>query len=159
MPWSVRAATNKLGATCRTRAGRQVASAETACHNTAGGSPRLFTASDCWQEFIGSDPLTLRRITLRFALEDRKLTRLATALPEEITVPTLLMLAGRDRIIDNMRVRGFVEQMGCAERQIVEYPNAEHTLEFEPNAEAIFTDLQSWIGQLASRSTRQVTGP
>ncbi len=107
--------------------------------------PTLFTGSHHRRNFIGTDPLTLRKITLRFALADRQLTRAATRLPEKIQTPTLLMLAGRDPIIDNVRVRGLVERFGGGETRIIEYPDAEHTLEFEPNAAEIVNDLEDWI--------------
>ena len=69
--------------------------------------PELFTDLSCRRAYIENDPLTLRRVTVRFALADARLTRLARLSPEEITVPALLMLAGRDRIVANRKVLDF----------------------------------------------------
>ena len=68
--------------------------------------PTLFTADAQWQTYVSGDPLALRQVTIRFALADLDLTRYARE-AQEIRMPTLLVLAGRDRIIDNARVRAF----------------------------------------------------
>lgn len=105
--------------------------------------PALFTDGPAWRSYIADDPLTLRRITLRFALEDLYLSQYAGEAPEEIRAPVLLTLAGRDRIIDNCKVRAFVERIS-AEKQIIEYPAAAHTLEYEPDPAPYFRDLVAW---------------
>jgi alpha-beta hydrolase superfamily lysophospholipase len=104
----------------------------------------LFTDSPSWQSYIEADPLTLRKITIRFVLADAELSRFAVEAPEQIRMPTLLMLAGRDRIIDNPRVRRFVERIGSECKQVIEYPEATHTLEFEPAPQPFFDDLVRW---------------
>ena len=113
--------------------------------------PALFTVSRHWQEFVASDPLAVREITIRLALADLRLTRWATESPESIHAPTLLMLAGQDRIIDNQRVREFVERFGCPNQQMIEYPDAGHTLEFEPDTSTFLGDLRGWLGDIVAR--------
>jgi alpha-beta hydrolase superfamily lysophospholipase len=113
--------------------------------------PALFTASRHWQEVIASDPLAVREITIRLALADLRLTRWATKSPESIHAPTLLMLAGQDRIIDNQRVREFVDGFGCPTKQMIEYPDAGHTLEFEPDTSTFLCDLGDWLGGIVAR--------
>ncbi len=105
--------------------------------------PRLFTENPDWLDFLARDPLTLRKVTLRFAVEDLKLNRLARSKPEELSCPVLLMLAGRDRICDNTRTRHFFMRLG-GPKQLVEYPQAHHTLEFEPDPRPYFEDLAMW---------------
>ena len=56
----------------------------------------------------------------------------------------LLLLAGRDRIIDNDQTRRFVERF-AGPKEIVEYPEAHHTLEFEPDPERHIRDLVRWL--------------
>jgi alpha-beta hydrolase superfamily lysophospholipase len=112
--------------------------------------PALFTDTPAWQAFIRDDPLTLREITWRFAREDRKLTRYARRAAPQLQMPVLLMLAGRDRIIDNKRVRRFYDQIPGIRKIFVEYPNAAHTLEFEPDPQPYFADLARWLGEICS---------
>jgi acylglycerol lipase len=111
--------------------------------------PALFTDCPPWQDYVAHDPFTLRRVTVSFALADEELTRYATESPEKISVPVLLMLAGRDRIIDNQRVRALVQRMAAADKQIIEYPAAAHTLDFEPAPAQFRADLTGWAKRVS----------
>jgi alpha-beta hydrolase superfamily lysophospholipase len=113
--------------------------------------PALFTETPAWQTFIADDALTLREITWRFAREDRTLTRYARGAAPFLDMPLLVMLAGRDRIIDNSRVRDFYEQTSAANKTLIEYPSAAHTLEFEPDPQSYFADLAGWLCETSSR--------
>jgi acylglycerol lipase len=121
--------------------------------------PALFTGSANWQAYIASDPLTLRKITIRFALADLQLTRYATQAPQQIQVPTLLMLARRDRIIDNRRVADFLNRLGSRDKTVIEYPQATHTLEFEPDPSQFLADLTEWARGVASSRSGPRAGP
>ncbi len=111
--------------------------------------PALFTGSESQQAFIASDPLTLRKMTIGFALANQRLVRFATESPETIRVPTLLMLAGDDPISANAKLRAFFAKLSCPGKQIIEYPDASHTLEFEPDPSAYFQDLCRWCRERA----------
>jgi alpha-beta hydrolase superfamily lysophospholipase len=56
-----------------------------------------------------------------------------------------VLLAGKDRIIDNAATRRFVEQFPTTDRSVIEYPNAHHTLEFEPGGPPFVDDLLTWL--------------
>jgi acylglycerol lipase len=109
--------------------------------------PALYTDSQAWRNYIAYDPLTLRRVTWRFARESCQLTRFARQAPSFIHMPMLLMLAGRDRIVDNRRTTAFFRRTAAIKRILIEYPNAAHTLEFEPDPQEYFEDLAGWIGR------------
>jgi alpha-beta hydrolase superfamily lysophospholipase len=115
--------------------------------------PELFTDSPKWRDFIGHDPLTLRKVTWRFAREDRKLTTYARQAASYLHMPVLLMLAGRDRIVDNRRTRAFLSRTGARTRTLIEYPNAAHTLEFESDPEPYFADLEQWIKSVTATNS------
>src|SRR5262249_33119380 len=110
--------------------------------------PELFTATPRWQAFIRDDPLSLRRATARFLVSSAFLDRALRLAPEEVRAPTLLMLAGRDRIIDNERTRAYFARFASADKQVIEYPEAHHTLEFEPDPTPVFADLARWLGRV-----------
>ena len=99
--------------------------------------PELFTGSPYWQTYIQNDPLTLREATIRFALADARLTQLARMRPEKIRLPALLMLAGRDRIVENRQMLDFFQRIGSRSKQVIQYPAAAHTLEFESERRSI----------------------
>jgi alpha-beta hydrolase superfamily lysophospholipase len=108
--------------------------------------PELFTANRERQGFIRNDTLALHKVTARFLLASRRLDRLALAAARDCAgCPLRLFLAGEDRIIDNHRTKAFVRGLLWPQREITEYPNAHHTLEFEPGTELFFDDLVAWL--------------
>ncbi len=118
--------------------------------------PELFTANPRWQQFLREDALSLHHATARFLVESVRLDAYLRLVPKHVTVPVLLLLAGRDRIIDNARTRAYVERFATTDRQVIEYPEAHHTLEFEPDPGAFLGDLIPW---LLRRAGLQTAGP
>jgi alpha-beta hydrolase superfamily lysophospholipase len=110
--------------------------------------PALFTSQPAAQDFIRHDPLALREVSVSFLLANRQLDRWLPACPAAIRRPVLLMLAGGDRIIDNGRTRAYVDRFAATDRTILEYPQACHTLEFEPDRDRIVDDLLAWMARV-----------
>ncbi len=52
--------------------------------------------------------------------------------PASISRPCL-MLAGQDRIVDNARTLAYFERLASTKREVIEYPEGHHTLEFDPD--------------------------
>lgn len=105
----------------------------------------LFTASPPWQQFIREDPHSLRRATARFFAASVFLDYELRSLAGQIRVPVLLLLAGKDRVIDNHLTRRYVEQFATADKVVIEYPEAAHTLEFEADPNPFIDDTRSWL--------------
>jgi alpha-beta hydrolase superfamily lysophospholipase len=106
--------------------------------------PQLFTASPHWQQFLRDDALALHRPTARFLVESARLDAYLHWAAGHVRVPVLLLLAEHDRIIDNARTRTFARRFpGPVE--VIEYPGAHHTLEFEPDPERFRADLIGWL--------------
>jgi len=55
------------------------------------------------------------------------------------------MHAGRDQIIDNVRTKELFDRMTRAQRTFINYPEARHTLEFEPKPDQFIDDLLEWL--------------
>jgi alpha-beta hydrolase superfamily lysophospholipase len=117
--------------------------------------PELFTASPEWQQFLRDDPLAVRRATARFLANSVRLDGYLRFVPKYVTVPVLLLLGGRDRIIDNAATRRFVESFATTDRTVIEYPEAHHTLEFEPRPHRYLDDLIGWLEQHTTNATPQ----
>jgi acylglycerol lipase len=111
----------------------------------------LFTDTPRWHEFVAGDPLSLRDVTIRFSSADVRLTRLAREGAPLVKTPMLLMLSGRDLIVDNRRCREFLRRSGAVHKTLIEYPNAAHTIEFDPDPQRYFYDLADWIGTTISQ--------
>ena len=62
-------------------------------------------------------------------------------------MPVLLMLAGKDRILDNAKTRTYFNAFASQNKRLSEYPEANHTLEFEPDPEPFIQDLIGWLSE------------
>lgn len=106
--------------------------------------PALFTDNPAGRDYIQSDPIRLRRVTARFMWHSRQLNKLvrglkAGALGSQVT----LLLAGRERIIRNTITELLVRSI-CETARVVRFPDAAHTLEFEPNLSEFSAALRNW---------------
>jgi alpha-beta hydrolase superfamily lysophospholipase len=106
--------------------------------------PELFTATPRWLQFLREDPLALHQATARFLVESVRLDGYLRGAPRHLTMPILLMLGGRDRIIHNERTRTFVDRF-AGETTVREFPEAHHTLEFEPDPDRFLEHLLAWL--------------
>ena len=111
--------------------------------------PELFTATPRWLQFLRDDPLRLHQATARFLVESVRLDAYLRFVPKYVHVPVLLLLAEHDRIIRNDRTRAYVERFATPDKQIIEYPGAHHTLEFEPDPGPFLADLRTWLDKHA----------
>jgi alpha-beta hydrolase superfamily lysophospholipase len=107
--------------------------------------PKLFTSSEKWQEFLQKDDLSLHHGTARLLSESVLLDIYLRRAKKHVHIPILLLLAERDQILDNPGVRAFVEKFPTPDKTIIEYPEAHHTLEFEPEGHAFVGDILRWI--------------
>ncbi len=116
--------------------------------------PALFTANPEAQAFIAGDPHGLRQGTAGLLAASFFIDRRVQRVPFRVRQPALLMLAGQDRIVDNRRTLAFFQKLATADRQVIEYPDGHHTLEFDPEPTRYARDLIGWIeGHVAAYST------
>ncbi len=105
--------------------------------------PELFTGSPEWQQFIDANPHDLRQATARFLFGSTSLDMYLKRAAKRVTVPSLLLLAEHDRIIDNARTREFVAAFPT-KPSVIDYAGAHHTLEFEPDPRFV-ADVLAWL--------------
>ncbi|MCA9040506.1 MAG: alpha/beta fold hydrolase [Planctomycetaceae bacterium] len=111
------------------------------------GEPALFTNEPGARLFIRQDPLMLEEVTSGFLIANRDLDH-ETRQPEmarKLTMPNILFLAGQDRIINNRETEELFRTFPNLKNEMRVYDEAAHTLEFEPNRDAIFSDLIDWL--------------
>lgn len=109
--------------------------------------PALFTESETWREFLRNDSLALHEATARMLFQSNSLDIYLRRAWRWVKAPTLLMLAEHDRIIDNAKTRRYVDKFRC-DKQVIEYPGAHHTLEFEPDGHPFVRDLLQWMSRI-----------
>jgi alpha-beta hydrolase superfamily lysophospholipase len=107
--------------------------------------PELFTATPRWHQFLRADPLRLHQATARLLIESARLDGYLRFVPKYVHVPVLVLLAENDRIINNLRTRAYIERFATPDKQIIEYPAAYHTLEFEAEPDRFISDLKGWL--------------
>jgi alpha-beta hydrolase superfamily lysophospholipase len=107
--------------------------------------PALFTANPAGQAFIYTDPLGLHEATAGLLAASVWIDRGVSRIASRVKQPVLLMLAGKDRIVNNARTLTYQERLGSSKRQVIEYPEAHHTLEFEPDPARYARDLAQWL--------------
>jgi alpha-beta hydrolase superfamily lysophospholipase len=111
--------------------------------------PALFTADPAAQAFIASDPHTLREGTARLMAASFFIDRFVRRCPQRVHQPAMLMLAGHDRIVDNERTLEYFGRLASTDREVIHYPDAHHTLEFEPDPSHYALDLVAWLDRHA----------
>jgi alpha-beta hydrolase superfamily lysophospholipase len=109
--------------------------------------PALFTSDPAYQERLRHDPLALHQVTRGFIMASRDLDALIESAPPAITCPIVVLLAGRDRIIDNAAVRQYATRFRGS-LTVQEYADAAHTLEFEGCRDQMLVDLAGWLNTL-----------
>lgn len=109
--------------------------------------PALFTDNREKQEFIRNDPLSLREATAGLLASSFFIDRMVKRAPRRLYQPALLMLAGRDRIVDNGRTLAYFAKLASTDRQVIEYPDGCHTLEFDADPTRYARDLIAWLDE------------
>jgi alpha-beta hydrolase superfamily lysophospholipase len=107
--------------------------------------PALFTDDPDERNYIEQDLFGVRRASARFLLESGKLERLGRRSLRTLRIPLLLLLAGRDRIVDNAGTKRLFEECPAADKVLKVYPEARHTLEFDACREEYLDDLAAWF--------------
>lgn len=121
--------------------------------------PALFTDSPEGRAFIANDPLGLRTATASLLAASRFIDRRVKRARGLVRQPALLMLAGRDRIVDNDRTRDYFRGIGSASPTSIEYPDGGHTLEFEADPSRYANDLADWLDASLPASATVGTNP
>lgn len=120
--------------------------------------PRLFTGEPERIRYVEGDALKLTQVSAVFLVSSRQLDRKARRLAESPwREPVHLFLAGRDRIIDNELTAAWLRALPSPDRQITQYPDAQHTLEFETDPSTYFKDLCNWIVERCGAEVRMHT--
>jgi len=102
---------------------------------------RLFTDRPDMQDYLRNDPHRLQRATARLMLASRRLDRRLTRAPDgSLRVPTTLILAERDRIIDSKATAALVRRLTAGRARVRTF-DAEHSIEFVPDPAGFFAAL------------------
>lgn len=107
--------------------------------------PALFTNDAKAQQFLREDPLSLHHASARLLVESFWLDKAVARVKQLSPIPTLLLLAGQDRIIRNDVTRDWLQRV-AHQAEVKVYPAAHHTLEFEHDQQWL-EELLGWLGK------------
>ncbi|MDR3637726.1 MAG: alpha/beta fold hydrolase, partial [Isosphaeraceae bacterium] len=107
--------------------------------------PALFTATREGQAFIAADALGIRQATASLLAASTFIDRRVRRAPRRVRQPTLLMLADHDRIVNNEKTRDYFRSLASSDKQLIEYAEGHHTLEFDPEPTRYALDLAAWL--------------
>jgi alpha-beta hydrolase superfamily lysophospholipase len=110
--------------------------------------PALFTSSPSWQRFLDSDPDALKKASARFLVQSVRLDLWFRLNCRGWKVPTLLFLGLQEKIVNNKATRERIEDLAQGSIQVIEYPSAHHTLEFEGPEVPWVENLGSWLEKI-----------
>ena len=104
-----------------------------------------FTELDEYEKFIISDDLSLKEATGDFYYQIHKARKYIYKHSDRFTMPIFLGIAGEDPICSNKRNIEFFNNLPSQDKDMVEYEDARHILEFSPVKEIYFKDLTQWL--------------
>ena len=110
--------------------------------------PQLFTGDPAAARFIHEEPLGLRSASARMLFSSFALDIYLRRASKHARIPLLLLLAGREKIINNERTRAFFASLPASRKEVIYYTDAHHTLEFEGPQHPFTKDILKWFGQL-----------
>ncbi|HAU36214.1 MAG TPA: hypothetical protein DCX07_00670, partial [Phycisphaerales bacterium] len=106
----------------------------------------LFTSNESKRQYLRDDPLRLHEATAQFLYASWQLDGMLRNLPAGcLTMPVTLLLARRDRIIDNATTLAAVQRLAGGRARVEEF-DADHTLEFEPAPQPLHRALARAVG-------------
>ncbi|MBN2191067.1 MAG: lysophospholipase [Candidatus Aureabacteria bacterium] len=105
----------------------------------------MFSDSREVQEYIRKDELKINSVTASFYLELLRMKIIHYSKADKLKIPVLILLAERDRIIDNKAVVEWAERLNAG-REIKVIKNACHSLQLETieHENEIIQDILSW---------------
>lgn len=92
-----------------------------------------------------ADPLMVRSGSARWLTEIYRTQEAVKAGLASLTLPTLLMAAGDDRLVSTAESRACFGRLGAQDSTWIEYPGLRHELFNEVERERVFVDLTGWI--------------
>lgn len=107
-------------------------------------APDLLATDPAWRAHLAADPLRLRQVTARLLAISRELDRGIAQGAAGRNVPTLLLLAGGDRIADNDAALALLRQGAPITLATLAYPDQPHGLPFAI-PDRLAWDIQGWL--------------
>jgi alpha-beta hydrolase superfamily lysophospholipase len=108
-------------------------------------APEMFSDLDEWVAFVRADSLALREVTSSFFYEVHRARQFIRKNVAKLTMPVFMAIAASDAVCDNKRNRRFFASVPSPRKELIEYSDARHILEFSRERDRFFSDLKKWF--------------
>jgi alpha-beta hydrolase superfamily lysophospholipase len=100
-----------------------------------------------------ADPLALNEVSLSYVMNIARMQRDWPAAAAEVNFPLYVVVAGKDRVVDNKATRKVYDRTATPAPEKIwrSYQDASHTVCWDPDTPAIIGDLARWVLQKARR--------
>ncbi len=96
-------------------------------------------------EELRNDPLRFEKVTARFGIEGLKAAKRAMASAPEITLPSLILQAGDDKMVLVEKSKEFFDTLGSQDKTWLFYEGLYHDLHSELEKERVLGDIERWL--------------
>ena len=105
---------------------------------------RMFTNNQRYLDFIKNDKMRLHALTCRFFSQIIKMEIDFESLRSGLLLPVIVLLAGRDEIVDNERVKEWFNGLLSQDKAIRVFENFNHVMPFEEDITPLVDCMSDW---------------
>lgn len=112
-----------------------------------GITPGMVARDDVIRTQYKTDPLNYSKVSVRWFNELLRAMDAAWKERNQIQLPTLIMQAGADLLVNPAAVAEFAQGLTTPDKQYIEYPGFYHEIFNEAEREQVLSDLTEWLGR------------
>ena len=114
---------------------------------SASFNAEMFTRDPEMIKRINNDPLEVRYFTAWFFLSILKSIIFVNMNPKKISLPVLMLLAGRDTMISAEAAEAYFKKISSKDKELKWYPEMYHALYVDKDREKVFADIVDWVNK------------
>ena len=107
--------------------------------------PEDFTDNPHFLQFIRDDKLRLLEGTAQFFFNGQILTMLSRRAAKKIVLPTLIVQAGTDSIVEHSGIDKWFAELASKDKEIQIFPGVYHSLDFDKDPSVYRQRMLNWI--------------
>lgn len=111
----------------------------------SGLDPAVLSHEAAVVDAYKADPLVATKATARWYTESLDAQQQVLQGATQVRLPTLVLQAGDDQIVDPVATRRFFEALGAEDKEYKEYPGLYHEIFNEVDRDRVLADLVAWL--------------
>ncbi|MGC5325548.1 lysophospholipase [Brevibacillus sp. SYSU BS000544] len=108
-------------------------------------APYQVTRDPVMQVKYQNDPLNYKKVSVRWFQELQREMKNAAVNSQKINLPTLVLQAGSDCLIDPQKVENFVWRLPSTDKTFISFPGLYHEVFNEPERQEVLEQLGTWL--------------